>query len=263
MGLFDKKYCDVCGDKIGLFGNRKLEDGNLCRECAAKLSPWFSDRRSSTVDEIKEQLAYREANEAEVKRFNVTRTFGRTCTLCLDEDNEKFLVARTNDIRTENPDVLNYSQVTGCDLDIQEQRTEEMREIKDREGNTRRISYNPPRYTYSYDFYIQIRVNAPYFDEIRFKLNKSEVEIYSMGSAQRGLAAAQNDDPRMQNPDYAEYYNMGQEIREALTGIHAQVRENIAQANAPKTAVTCPCCGAATIPGAAGICEYCGGALNG
>ncbi len=27
MGLFDKKFCDICGDKIGLLGNRKLEGG--------------------------------------------------------------------------------------------------------------------------------------------------------------------------------------------------------------------------------------------
>lgn len=40
MGFFDKKYCDVCGEKIGLLGNRKLEDGNLCKDCAAKLSPF-------------------------------------------------------------------------------------------------------------------------------------------------------------------------------------------------------------------------------
>ena len=49
MGLFDKKYCDVCGAKIGFLGNRKLEDGNLCKDCAGKLSPFFSDRRNSTV----------------------------------------------------------------------------------------------------------------------------------------------------------------------------------------------------------------------
>ena len=48
MGLFDKKYCDICGEKIGLLGNRKLENGNLCKNCAQKLSPWFSDRRNST-----------------------------------------------------------------------------------------------------------------------------------------------------------------------------------------------------------------------
>ena len=49
MGLFDKKYCDVCGAKIGFLGNRKLEDGSLCKDCAGKLSPFFSDRRNSTV----------------------------------------------------------------------------------------------------------------------------------------------------------------------------------------------------------------------
>ena len=76
MGLFSKKYCDVCGEKIGLLGNRKLEDGNLCKECAKKLSPWFSDRRQSTVTEIKEQLAYREANQEKVAQFHPTRSLG-------------------------------------------------------------------------------------------------------------------------------------------------------------------------------------------
>lgn len=54
MGLFDKKYCDICGEKIGLLGNRKLENGNLCKNCAQKLSPWFSDRRNSAVASIRE-----------------------------------------------------------------------------------------------------------------------------------------------------------------------------------------------------------------
>lgn len=38
MGLFgkvfEKKECDICGGEIGLLGNRKLDDGNLCKECA-------------------------------------------------------------------------------------------------------------------------------------------------------------------------------------------------------------------------------------
>ena len=72
MGLFDKKYCDICGEKIGLLGNRKLEDGNLCKDCAKKLSPWFSDRRNSTVSEIKEQLAYREKNRERAAQFRTT-----------------------------------------------------------------------------------------------------------------------------------------------------------------------------------------------
>ena len=63
MGFFDKKYCDVCGNKIGLLGNRKLEDGNLCKDCAAKLSPFFSDRRHSTLEEIKEPEGYNKLAE--------------------------------------------------------------------------------------------------------------------------------------------------------------------------------------------------------
>ena len=31
MGLFDKKYCSICGEKIGLLGNRKLETGIYAR----------------------------------------------------------------------------------------------------------------------------------------------------------------------------------------------------------------------------------------
>ena len=86
MGLFDKKYCDICGEKIGLLGNRKLEDGNLCKACAKNLSPWFSDRRRSTVEEIKEQLAYREENKEKVAAFHITRTLGTSTKVLLDEN---------------------------------------------------------------------------------------------------------------------------------------------------------------------------------
>ena len=57
--LFEKKVCSVCDGEIGLLGNRKLEDGNLCKECAKKLSRWFDDRRHSTVEQIKAVLPAR------------------------------------------------------------------------------------------------------------------------------------------------------------------------------------------------------------
>ena len=69
MGLFDKKNCDICGEKIGLLGNRKLDDGNLCKNCAKKLSPWFEERRHSTIEDIKRQLEYREQNKQKVENF--------------------------------------------------------------------------------------------------------------------------------------------------------------------------------------------------
>ena len=122
MGLFDKKYCDICGEKIGLLGNRKLENGNLCKNCAKKLSPWFSDRRSSTVEEIKAQLAYREENRQKVAAFHTTRTLGMNTKVLLDEDAGKFMVTRARDLQEANPDVLDFADVTGCNLDIDESR---------------------------------------------------------------------------------------------------------------------------------------------
>ena len=95
MGLFDKKNCDICGDKIGLLGNRKLDDGNLCKNCAAKLSPWFEERRHSTVEEIKRQLDYREENKNVVRNFHTTREFaGDRYHVFLDETKGLFTVAR-------------------------------------------------------------------------------------------------------------------------------------------------------------------------
>ncbi|MGM9606353.1 MAG: DUF4428 domain-containing protein [Oscillospiraceae bacterium] len=282
MGLFDKKYCDVCGEKIGLLGNRKLEDGNLCKQCAAKLSPWFSDRRRSTVAEIKEQLDYREENKAAVEAFNTTRTLGVGTKVLLDEDAQKFMVTSARNLRDANPDVMSFSQVTGCRVDVEEDKTELKREDKD----GKQVSYNPPRYTYEYDFYVIINVNTPYFDEIRFKLNNSSIEspvpISKGGSAGAPMgmprAGIGMQRPGMQRPgmgmqhpgmgggipvEYEECEKLGEEIKAALTQVRAEVRQAVAEANAPKTAVTCPWCGATTTPDASGTCEYCGGALNG
>ena len=83
--MFEKKTCDICGGEIGLLGNRKLDDGNLCKDCAAKLSPWFSDRRRSSVSQIRDQLAWREQNADRVAAFNPTRTLGFGTKVLLDE----------------------------------------------------------------------------------------------------------------------------------------------------------------------------------
>ena len=243
MGLFDKKECDICGGKIGMLGNRKLEDGNCCKDCAKKLSPWFSDRRKSTVADINEQLAYREANKAEVSAFNTTRTLGKGTKVLLDEDAGKFMVTAARRLEDENPDVLDFSQVTGCIIDIQERRNELKR--KDHEGKD--VSYNPPRYTYSFDFYVTINVNSQWFDEIKFKLNSSTI----------------TEENGRQSVSFREHEALGAEVKEALTKLRQDVRDGVVSAKAPKVAQTCPQCGATTMPDANGRCEFCGGAVAG
>lgn len=246
--LFEKKYCSVCGGEIGLLGNRKLEDGNLCKNCAAKLSPFFSERRHSTVDAIKQQLAYREANREAVEKFHVTRSFGTDTKVLIDEDAGKFMVTRAHNLKEANPDVLDFAQVTGCDLNIDEDADEEKR--KDSEGNY--VSYNPPRFTYRYDFEMIIRVNSPYFDTISFQLNSSGVET----NPDAPVPASQKPDPH-NCQDYREMEAMGSEIKTILMNARQQVRDKAA----PKKAMQCPLCGATTTPDERGCCEFCGGAI--
>ena len=172
MGLFDKKYCDICGAQIKLLGNKKLEDGNCCKDCVSKLSPWFSDRRHSTVEEIKAQIEYREANKAEVEAFNVTRTIGDNTKVLIDEDQKKFIVTSSSKWRDCNPDVIPFSSVTGCNTRIDESKSE----ITTKGPDGHEVSCNPQRFSFDYDFYVTIHINNPFFDEINFRINSSSVE---------------------------------------------------------------------------------------
>ena len=166
MGLFDKKFCDICGEKIGFLGNRKVEDGNICSKCAKKLSPFFTGRKKSTVDDIKRQLAYREENRQKLEAFHTTRSFGYRTKVYIDDNNRCFVVSKHNDFRAENADMIPFDLVTGANYSVEEHRSQ----LYHRDAQGRSVSYNPPRYEYSYEFTIRISVNSPYFDEIEFEL---------------------------------------------------------------------------------------------
>ena len=221
-------------------GKTKISEGYLCKECAGKLSPYFHGYRSSTADDIREQLAYREANAERLASFNPTRTLsaGRT-NIMLDEDAGLLIITSQSRWRDANPDIIEFSQVLGCDMDIDEHRTEVYRETKDGE----RESYNPPRYDLDYDFNLTIHVNTPYFTEINLRVNDSTID-------QRGSI------------EYREAKRQATEVRDALVQLRQETRDSVVAAKAPKTAVTCPFCGATTIPDASGRCEYCGGAIG-
>ncbi len=174
MGLFDKKYCDVCGEKIGMLGNRKLADGNLCKNCASKLSPFFSERRSSTVAEIKQQLEYRELNAKLLETFNPTRVLGEGTKVYIDDNKGMFAVSH-RDYRKDNADLIEFSSVTNVRTELEEERDEIY--TTDADGNE--VSYNPPRYEYKYELSVVINVANPYFSEIKFDVTPYSMDRYS------------------------------------------------------------------------------------
>ena len=166
--IFDKKICAICGGEIGLLGNRKLEDGNLCKECARKLSPYLTDRRASTVEEIRQHLIYRERNQRVLLGVKPTRAFGHGHTkVYVDENQGTFFVTRESNYLPHNPDVFSVSQVIGVRPSIHENRTELYHH--DKEG--RRVPYSPRRYQVEYRFDVAIDLNTPFCNRIEFEMS--------------------------------------------------------------------------------------------
>ena len=177
MGLFDKKYCDVCGEKIGMLSNRKLDDGNLCKNCAKKLSPWFEERRHSSVEDIKKQLAYREENKTRVRAFQITREFAcSTYRVYVDDTKGQFTISTAIN-ETINPDIVDLSQVISARVEPVQHEEEE--KYRDKDGTMK--SYFPPRYRYSYTYWMRIAVNSPWFDDMDFQMNTFEVKEQDRG----------------------------------------------------------------------------------
>lgn len=196
MGLFDKKNCDICGEKIGLLGNRKLSDGNMCKDCAKKLSPFCDDRRNSSLAEIQAHLQYREENKAALRAFSPMITIdGDMRNIYVDTAKGNFVVSsnKPGNWDNENPDVIPISAITSLTLDIKEDKDEIY--YKDAQGNNQ--SYVPPRYEYEYDFTLKFLVNTPYFDDFNVKLNNFSVK--NMGS-----------------PEYNRYQQLAQQAMNAL-----------------------------------------------
>ncbi len=242
FGLFEKKICDFCGAKIGLLGNRKLADGNMCKECARPVSPYLADQRQLSVEKMKEHLQYREENKAKVAAFHTTRTLGRNTKVYLDEDKKQLIISSSRRWEESNPDVLDFSQITGCDVDIDENKEEIYQEEKDESG--KKLPYDPPRYSYSYDFTVHVQIRSPWFQEISFDVADGSIE-------------------NKHSTEYREIERLAAEICRALSEVRSDVRSEVAAANAPKASRTCPRCGATTVPDASGRCEYCGASIDG
>ena len=168
MGLFDKKVCAICGEDIGLFGNRKLADGNMCSKCAAKLSPFFVERRASTIEEIRQQLAYRESNQAQLEGFRPTKTFNEGMVIYLDDVSRRFVITRSTDYKKGNPYLIDCAKVLSAEYTVNEDRDEIYEDEKERK------SYDPPKYKYEYTFNMKLTVDHPYFDTIRFEVKCGE-----------------------------------------------------------------------------------------
>ena len=205
--LFEKKVCDLCGGEIGLLGNKKLEDGNCCKECAGKLSPWFDERRHSTVEQIRRQIAAREENRQKLQTWNHDMVFGEYQKLYVKFSGripDSFVISSASNYKEANADILQFAHVSSCDADIRESH----KELKQNNAQGEEISYNPPRYEYSYEFYVKLMImGCEYIDDMRFRLNRNTLKLQTIQrNTGRGLLFNQAFDP-MLYPEYRELKN--------------------------------------------------------
>ena len=200
MGLFSKKNCCICGEKVGLLGGMKLKDGDLCKECKKKLSPFFEDAKESTVEDIKKQLAYREENYKQLDNLQINKIYGNFGVILIDETNKKFVavkdtseslfgnqktVTSIEDVKDKNPDIIDFKDIEDVEVKIIQTSREEKQTI-----DGEQVSYDPKHYTYMIGFDLIIKVNHPYIKVIRISLREGTVQIY-------------NEEPRRQD-DYIE-----------------------------------------------------------
>ena len=173
MGLFDAKYCSLCGNKLGLLGNTHLADGYLCKNCSSQLSPLLTGTRKRTLNDIRQHLEYREKNAQLLNGFEPDRVFGGRKKIYIDTNSKQFLVTSYTDYRKANADIISFSQVYEVENSVEEDRDEE--KYKTADGKS--VSYNPPRYTYEYTMKTDISVNSPWFNKISLELSDKEKPV--------------------------------------------------------------------------------------
>lgn len=192
-GLFGKKSCSICGSEIGLLGNKKLKDGNMCKDCANKLSVWFQDRNESTVAQIQYQLGARNANaEMLSKNYIVSHAYGEFGCILIDEYDGIFValpdtsdgflkdtkvITSIDQIKDKNPDIIMLNQVESVDINVTVTSKEEKKTV---DGN--QVSYNPKHMIYMAQFGVTIKLKGhPYISTMSIPLNNGAVHIRNMG----------------------------------------------------------------------------------
>ena len=253
--LFEKKVCAICGEDIGLLGNRKLEDGNMCKKCTEKLSPWFQDRRESTVSEIQAQLAYREENLRQLQNFKTSRVLGGDYKMYIEEIDgfpPRFYVSNSRQPLEENPDIILFQDVVTCVTDIRSRCSE----IKEKNSSGEWVSKSPRQFKYSYSFYIVMSIrNMPYFDQIKFCVDSCTVFVTE--AAGLGMRYANHSSDPTLDHRYRRCMVTCQEIEQLVAaGKNAAEQPQSPALQTASRPNFCPNCG--TPAGSGNFCANCG-----
>ncbi|MBQ6477886.1 MAG: DUF4428 domain-containing protein [Erysipelotrichaceae bacterium] len=110
---YTEEVCSLCGERLTEFGNKKLKDGILCRNCVKKASSWLEDKdyESRTVEDIHKHLQYRKANLEKLDGFTTDKKVEGKYSLYIDEHASQFIFSKRKDLKKENADVIPFSAI--------------------------------------------------------------------------------------------------------------------------------------------------------
>lgn len=264
---FLTKTCSFCGANTFILGGNSLKDGCYCKHCKNKLSPFFIYRKTLTVNDIRDQLERRKKNEQLFARFIPTKTIGDFPKLLVDENNSQFVLLTSQTDANSIPDVINFSELVNCSVEIVEEKTE----VKYKDFNNNLKSFAPPYYAYSYDFVLNISVNIPYIQTIKIKINAKPIDndqprvieksgglgqifMDALGSARSYNGMTSNATEVQSSSAYLKHERVANEMRNTLLDGKLVFTK---KRNVPR----CPWCGCQVINSSSGICEHCCGRL--
>lgn len=269
--VFEKKICNVCGAPIDYFQNKKLQNGNCCKKCLSELSPWFSNLKASTVENIRYQLYCRKQNYEKLNAFNPTKVMGTEYKVLVDETKREFAVAKNGNYLQCKADIINCSDINRCTVDI----IEHKKEVEYIDSNGEIHSFVPPYFAYSYDLFVEIGVTISYINVIRFKINPSPIdngqeEVINIG--QNGIinkfkdkmytnrsynGKTSNLEEVRASTSYKKYDSIANEIKDCLLYYKNQQMEI---KNAEMSIIHCHWCNSKILKNSTS-CNHCGGPI--
>jgi hypothetical protein len=104
-----------------------LSDGQICRDCAAKLSPFIASTLDLSLDDAGSQILIREENKMRLSSFRPTRTIFATddespdeWRIMVDEIGRRFVAfrGRQSDLIDVNPDIFSLDQVRDVEIGV-------------------------------------------------------------------------------------------------------------------------------------------------
>ena len=114
MGLFDKEFCDICGEKVNKLTQKKVADGRLCSDCKHKLGAFTSGWSNRSIADVKKHFELKEQNKAKFQQFSCSASAGgRNNSIQVDFNRGWFIFATDNnkDYKSGNPQVFEFSQL--------------------------------------------------------------------------------------------------------------------------------------------------------